>query len=144
MNILLLWLDPDFSEIYNTWEPSTDSKLSVLDAFWAKFDSTYREQVPQLTYRFNLRNHTQGEDEKIMVFINRITYRVSKCNYKSPEEHILEQLLHGTHMTMVREEVLDSNDTSLEYAKKIAHSYYTCNKEERRASICMIKRHHQK
>ena len=65
----LLWFDPDFIELYNTWEPSTKSKLSVLEAFWAKFDSTYREQVPQLTYRFNLRNLTQGEDEKLMVFI---------------------------------------------------------------------------
>ena len=40
-----------------------------LEAFWANFDSTYREQVPQLTYRFNLRNLTQGEDEKIIIFI---------------------------------------------------------------------------
>ena len=37
--------------------------------------------------------------------------------YKSPDEHILKQLLRGTHMTMIREEMIDSNDTSLEYAK---------------------------
>ena len=39
LTYVLLWLGPDFSEIYKTWEPSTDSKLYVLDAVGECFSS---------------------------------------------------------------------------------------------------------
>ena len=107
---ILIWLGPDFGDEYESWTVGTKSPI---EEFWTKFTSTYVAHVPHLTYRYNLRCVIQDHEENIATYVKRLEQHVAKCKYTSTDEHTLEQLLHRTHTTEAREDVLDSDDTSL-------------------------------
>ena len=120
---LLLWSGPDGADICDGWQLSDADKVK-LDVHWSKFDSHVQPKSSFRVARFQLRALKQNNGESIDSFLTRIKVLLRQCQYKEPDEMLLDTLIAGVNDESVQRKLISKDkELTVDKALDIIRAY---------------------
>ena len=120
---LLLWSGADGADMCDGWQLSDADKMK-LDVHWSKFDSHVQPKSSFRVARFQLRALKQNNGESIDSFFTRIKVLLRQCQYKEPDEMLLDTLIAGVNDESVQRKLISKDkELTVDKALDIRRAY---------------------